>query len=165
MKKMLIVVYSCTNGNTLGIAETLQEATGAELVRLETEEPYVGSYEEIVEQGRREVESRYMPPVKAVGVKVEAYDVVAIGTPTWWYSMAPAMRSFLEGRDFRGQTIVPFTTHAGWPGHAMEDIKAACWGAYSECEMEVQFDEEGGSRMITGVQELKDWVASVKKIL
>lgn len=165
MKKMLIVVYSCTNGNTLGIAKRLREATGADLVRLETEHPYTGDYNYIVEQGKREVESGYMPRLKPVDAKIAAYDIVAIGTPTWWYSMAPAMRSFLDGRDFRGQTVVPFITHGGWPGHAIEDIKAECWGAYCECEMEVQFDDEGGSRQVTEEQDIAGWIASVKKIL
>lgn len=49
MKKMLIVCYSITNGNTRRIAQQLQKATGAGLVELETAAPYTGSYRQIVE--------------------------------------------------------------------------------------------------------------------
>lgn len=52
---MLIVYYSVSNGNTKQIADRLQEATGADIVRIETVKPYTGSYNDIVEQGQREV--------------------------------------------------------------------------------------------------------------
>ena len=40
MKKMLIVYYSWSNGNTEKIAKMLQKATGVELARIETVKPY-----------------------------------------------------------------------------------------------------------------------------
>ena len=42
-----------------------------------------------------------------------AYDIIAIGTPTWWHTMAPAVRSFLAQHDFAGKTAVPFMTNGG----------------------------------------------------
>ena len=48
MKKMLIVYYSWSNGNTKRIAELLQEKTDADIVRIDTVEPYKGSYNEVV---------------------------------------------------------------------------------------------------------------------
>ena len=50
-KKMLIVYYSLSNGNTRAIARQLQAATGADLAEIETAEPYTGSYDDIVRQG------------------------------------------------------------------------------------------------------------------
>lgn len=44
MKKMLIVYYSWSNGNTKRIAEQLQTATGADIVRIETVQPYQGTH-------------------------------------------------------------------------------------------------------------------------
>ncbi len=75
------------------------------------------------------------------------YDIIAIGTPTWWHTMAPAVRSFLAQHDFAGKTAVPFMTNGGWPGHVIRDMKALCCGAAFACEMEVRFDSAGGSRM------------------
>lgn len=54
MKKMLIVYYSVSNGNTKGITQQLQKATDADMISIETIEPYTGTYNEIVEQGQRE---------------------------------------------------------------------------------------------------------------
>ena len=51
MKKMLIVYYSWSNGNTKRIAEQLQTATGADIVRIETVQPYQGTHNAVVRQG------------------------------------------------------------------------------------------------------------------
>ena len=40
MKKMLVVYYSWSNGNTKRIAEQLTNGTGADIARIETAEPY-----------------------------------------------------------------------------------------------------------------------------
>ena len=82
MKKMLIVYYSWSNGNTEKIAKELQKATGADLKRIETAEAYEGSYEEVVEQGKREADSGYKPEIRDIGADIRDYDVIAVGTPT-----------------------------------------------------------------------------------
>ena len=58
-KRMLIVYYSVSNGNTKRIAQWLQKATDADIAQIETVKPYTGSYNEIVEQGQREVNRAY----------------------------------------------------------------------------------------------------------
>lgn len=63
MKKMLVVYYSWSNGNTKRIAEQLTNGTGADIARIETAEPYSGSHEDVVEQGKREVEAGFMPQI------------------------------------------------------------------------------------------------------
>lgn len=99
MKKMLIAYFSWSNGNTERIAEMLKAQTDADLVRIETAAPYSGSYDEVVEQGKSEVEQGFQPQIKSLQVDVQAYEVVAVGTPTWWYTMAPAVLSFLRQQD------------------------------------------------------------------
>ena len=84
-KKMLIVFYSWSNGNTERIAKLLQKATGADIARIETVIPYTGSYNDVVQQGQEEVERGYEPEIKPLDIDIHAYDVIAIGTPTWWY--------------------------------------------------------------------------------
>ena len=43
--------------------------------------------------------------------------------PTWWYTMAPAVLTFLTTNDFTGKTVIPFMTNGGWPGHVIKDMK------------------------------------------
>lgn len=116
MKKMLVVYYSWSNGNTKRIAEQLTNGTGADIARIETAEPYSGSHEDVVEQGKREVEAGFMPQINPISVNLADYDVIAIGTPTWWYTMAPAVLTFLTTNDFTGKTVIPFMTNGGMAG-------------------------------------------------
>lgn len=164
MSRMLVVYYSWSNGNTKRIAEQLARRTGADIARIETVQPYTGSYDEVVDQGQREVNEGYRPPIQPLGVNVADYDVIAVGTPTWWYTMAPAVLTFLEGKDFTGKTVIPFMTNGGWPGHVLRDMKKACRGAQFAYEMEVKFDSQGGDHLETPQTELDAWMEQVKKI-
>lgn len=121
MKRMLIAFYTWSNGNTERIARMLQRGTGGDIVQIETAVPYSGSYDDVVRQGQAEVQRGYGPEIKPLDIEIRNYDVVAVGTPTWWYTMAPAVLTFLHQRDWRGKTVVPFQTHGGWPGHVRRD--------------------------------------------
>lgn len=163
MKKMLVVYYSWSNGNTKQIAEQLAKATGAELAEIDTVQPYTGSYDEVVDQGQREVNAGYKPKIKSLTVNIQDYDVIAVGTPTWWYTMAPAVLTFLSAQDFTGKTVIPFMTNGGWPGHVIKDMKANCKGAEFAHEMEIQFDSTGGAHLETPEKKIDAWIEAVKK--
>lgn len=164
-KQMLIGFYSWSNGNTERVAEMLQKATGADMVQIETVIPYTGSYDDVVQQGQEEVRRGYEPEIKPLDVDIRNYDVIAVGTPTWWYTMAPAVLAFLHQQDWNGKIVVPFQTHGGWPGHVLEDIAAACRGSEVTCEMQVKFDSTGGDHLETPEAQVEAWVQEVKDLL
>lgn len=93
---------------------------------------------------------------------LQEYDVIAVGTPTWWYTMAPAVRTFLHSQDWTGKTVIPIQTHGGWPGHTLNDMKAACKGASCLEEMAVQFDSTGGAEQVTSQKDVDAWIQRVK---
>ena len=165
MKKLLIVYYSWANSNTERIAKKLRDIAGGDMVKIDTAVPYTGSYEEVVDQGQREVERGYEPELKPLGVSIADYDVIAVGTPTWWYTMAPAVKTFLHGQNFTGKTVVPFMTNGGWPGHVIKDMKKACPGAEFACEMQVKFDSNGGDHLETPESKIEAWAQSVNALL
>lgn len=161
MKKMLVVCWSWSNGNTAGIARRLAEAAGADLEMLETETPYPGDYQTTVDQGQKEVEQGFCPTLQPLKHDPDAYDVIAVGTPTWWYTMAPAVHSFFQQRSWKGRTVIPFMTNGGWPGHVIRDMSRAAAGAGILLPMEVQFDSEGGSHQLTSDQKVDAWIQEV----
>ena len=124
MKKLLIIYYSWSNGNTERIAKMLQSETDSDILKIDTVVPYSGSYDDVVNQGQNEVQRGYEPEIKPLDINIADYDVIAVGTPTWWYTMAPAVKTFLHQQDFTGKTVVPFMTNGGWPGHVIKDMKA-----------------------------------------
>ena len=165
MKKLLIVYYSWSCGNTERIAKTLQNVTGGDLLRIGTAVPYTGSYDDVVAQGQWEVQQGFEPELKPLDTSATGYDVIAVGTPTWWYTMAPAVKTFLHSQDFTGKTVVPFMTNGGWPGHVIKDMKTACPGAAVACEMRVKFDSNGGDHLETPETKIEAWAQSVKGLL
>ena len=165
MKKILVAYYSWSNGNTEAIAKKLQAGLQADLVRIETVKPYTGSYDEVVRQGQDEVNRGYKPALQPLPVRVTDYDVVAVGTPTWWYTMAPAVAAFLAAADWKGKTVIPFMTNGGWPGHVIADIEKACAGAKFAQPMQVQFVSAGGSQMETPADEVEAWIHDLQKAL
>ena len=165
MKKILIVYYSWSNGNTERIAKMLQQQVGGDLLKIDTVEPYSGSYDDVVSQGQDEVNRGYEPEIQPISVNVADYDVIAIGTPTWWYTMAPVVLTFLHSQNFTGKTVVPFMTNGGWPGHVIKDMKKACKGADIACDMQVQFDSTGGDHLETPTERIEQWIQQVKALL
>lgn len=165
MKKMLVAYYSWANGNTKRIAERLAEGTQADLARIETVTPYKGSYNDVVSQGQREVQNGFMPKIQPLNVDINDYDIIAVGTPTWWYTMAPAVHTFLHSQEWNGKIVIPFMTNGGWPGHVIRDMEKECAGAAFPLSLQVRFDSTGGDHMETPEKDVDTFVAEVKKLL
>ena len=165
MRKALVLYYSWSNGNTERVAARLAEATGADLERIRTVDPYPEEYDETVEQGRREVEEGFEPELEPLEHDPSDYDVIAVGTPTWWYTMAPAVASLLSAQDLAGKLVVPFMTNAGWPGSVIEDMTEAAAPATVIEPMEVRFDSNGGSRMVTSQDDVDAWAGRIAKLV
>lgn len=164
MSKILVIYYSWSHGNTKRIAESLAGALGADIEPIETVKTY-GSYEQTVIVGQEEVQRGYRPKLKPLSFPVADYDIIALGTPTWWYTMAPAMRTCISENDFTGKKIILFTTHGGWPGSAVKNMEKLASPEEVIGTMMVQFDSEGGSRQITPEGKVKAWIGKVKKRL
>lgn len=165
MKKLLIIYYSWSCGNTKRIAEMLKGKTNADIERIDTVVPYKGSYNDVVEQGQDEVNRNYKPEIKALVHNLNDYEVIAVGSPTWWYTMAPAVKTFLESNDFKDKTFIPFTTNGGWPGHAIKDMEKSAKGSITSNPIQIQFDSNGKDDLITSESKINNWIDEVKKLL
>ncbi len=163
-KKMLVVYYSWSNGNTERVAKQLAEACGADLERIETVVPYPEDYDTTVAQAQDEVNAGFEPEIAPLEHNPANYDVIAVGTPTWWYTMAPAVATFMRGVDWPGKTVVAFQTNGGWPGHTIDDIEEIAEGAVAGPALEVAFDSTGGPNLVSDQTEIDAWIEQVSKL-
>ena len=165
--RTLIVYFSYTADNTRRIAERVHVSVGGDIARLEPVTPYESSYDDVVRQGQKEVERAYEPALKPLGLNVKDYDRIIVGSPTWWYKMAPVVLTFLSENDFTGKTVVPFMTNAGWPGTVLKDMTAVAEknGAKVEHGHEFRFssDSRRFDRMVTSEKELEQWISTLKQ--
>lgn len=165
LKKSLVVYYSWSNGNTKRIAQEICDKVNADIVRIDTVNPYPKDYDATVNQGQEEVNRNFRPDIKPLGVSVLDYDVIVVGTPTWWYTMAPAVATFLESTNLDGKIVIPFMTNGGWPGHVIKDMEAYCKNSRVVCPKEIQFDSQGKDHLITKQTEIDAWIESIKQIV
>lgn len=150
--KALVVYYSYT-GNTRALAELVRQRTGGDLFELQPATPYSADYDTVVRQGKQEVEDGYQPPLKAKVENLASYDVIFVGTPIWWYTIAPPVATFLAQPELAGKTIVPFCTHGGYgAGHSLDDIKKLAPGSKVMEELSLR---GGGSY---DAQEIAAWL-------
>lgn len=153
-----IVIYYSFGGNTRKIAEKIQKALGADAAEIRTVKPYSGSYDDVVNQGQREVNSGFMPAIQPLDVDLKQYDVVILGTPVWWYTFAPAMKTFLNNADLSGKEVYPFATNGGWIGHTFKDLTKACKGAKVHPGLNVRFNED---RQLTSEADMQKWIQKI----
>lgn len=120
MDKKVLVVYFSFSGNTKFVAQKIQNKTGADIFEIKTIKKYPNSYNETVEIAKEEIQKNI--PVEIEGkIDITPYDVIFIGTPAWWYTMAPAVKTFILNNNFEGKTIVPFVTHGGGGGYRIKE--------------------------------------------
>jgi len=110
-KKILIAYYS-HSGHTKAAAQLVKEVTGGDMFEIQPVNKYPDGYNEVVAQAKIEKANDTRPELVDNG-NVSGYDVIFVGTPVWWYTLAPVVKTFLANNDFAGKTIVPFCTHGG----------------------------------------------------
>lgn len=119
MDKKVLVAYFSWSGNTKSVAEKIHSQVGGDIFRIEPVTPYPSDYNETAYGIAKEQKDKGIhPPIK--NTDVSSYDVIFVGTPAWWYTMAPPVMTFLEQNNFEGKTIIPFVTHGGGGSYTID---------------------------------------------
>ena len=140
-EKKVLIVYLSRTGNTKAIAEFIHEKVGGTIVALELERPYPADYRAIVEQVARQNETGYLPPPKTKIDRIEQYDAVFLGFPTWGMQLPPPMKSFLRQHSLNGKTVIPFNTNGGYGiGSTFQTVRELC----PQCTVLEGFSTRGG---------------------
>jgi len=125
--KKILVVYFSHSGNTKEIANQIKELTGGDIFEIQPAKAYPSDYQACVDQAKKEINANYKPTLKTKLKNISSYDMIFVGSPCWWATMAPPVATFLSSYDFTRKTIVPFMTHEGSRmGRYASDIKKLC---------------------------------------
>ena len=109
----VVVIDGEVLGNTQYMAYVIQEATNADIFRIEPQTPYPTDHGTLVDLAAEEQEENARPAIKNHLSNMDDYDVVFIGYPIWWSDMPQILYTFFDTYDFSGKTIIPFSTHGG----------------------------------------------------
>lgn len=112
--KVLIVCYSQSDKqNTRTVAEWIREQTGGDLFAVTMKRPYSGNYFSVLKESAKDRKNNILPEILPFTGNLASYDIVFIGSPVWFGTFAPPVKTFLKTYDLSGKTIVPFCTHGG----------------------------------------------------
>lgn len=157
MSRKAIVYYSYSN-NTKKIVDEIIKSVKADVYEIKPVIPYPDDYEILVEQEEHKQGKEEVVEIEDLKINLKDYDTIILGTPVWWYTMAPPVRSFLKNNDLSGKTIIPFITNGGWIGTTLEDINKLTKGAHVKNEIDIVFED---SNMKTSLVGLTDWIDSI----
>ena len=116
MNKNYMVVYFSWSGNTRFAAETIAKKVGAPTFEIKAETPYNRNFGKCCDEAQPECRGKTLRPIKPIeGLDLAKYDVIFVGSPNWWGTLAPPVRTWLtqNAAALKGKTVCLFQTHGG----------------------------------------------------
>ena len=153
--KVLTVYYS-HSGNTRALAGLIRQQAGGDLLEIIPVEPYPEDYDAVVAQAKKELSSGYRPALSTKVDNIKDYDVILVGSPNWWNTVAPPVMTFLSEHDLSEKAVFPFITHEGTGlGQSAKDIARLCPDATVVNGLAVR-----GGKVTSAQREVTEWLRS-----
>ena len=115
--RVAVVYFSWKGGNTRFAAETIaKKAADAAIFEIKAEKPYPDDFKKCCDEAKPECQGKTLRPIKPiVGLDLAKYDVVFVGSPNWWGTIAPPVRTWVTQNRvaLKGKKICLFQTHGG----------------------------------------------------
>ena len=165
-KKRLIIYFSRADenyfggemkyvdkGNTEVIAEYIKDIVGGDLFKVEPLNPYPANYMECIEEAKARTKE-HNAPIKENVPDISSYEVIYVGSPIYWGGMPEELFTALQGLDYSGKIIRPFTTHEGSGLSGVpRQLKEICVGAEVLDGLAIV-----GSQVKNSKQKVEDWI-------
>ena len=165
-KKSLIIYFSRADenyfggemkyvdkGNTEVIAEYIRDIVGGDLFKVEPLNPYPANYMECIEEAKVRTKE-HNAPIKESVPDISSYEVIYVGSPIYWGGMPEELFTALQGLDYSGKIIRPFTTHEGSGLSGVpRQLKEICVGAEVLDGLAIV-----GSQVKNSKQKVEDWI-------
>ena len=157
--RILVAYYSWSeSGNTKHFAEQIEKATGGKLVEIKPKTAYPKDYNACLAQAQKEIQGGVHPELANEPVDFKQYDVLFIGSPNWFGTIAPPAASFLASADLAGKTVIPFFTYgSGGMQNCERDAKKLAEKAAAVLPAKAI----RGASVREADKEIADWVGSM----
>ena len=110
-----LVLYASRTNNTERVARRIQTILDCDILEVEPQTPYEDDYNAMLERSQEElaaIRQGNYPAIKTTLENFDNYDIVFIGYPIWYSSMATPMQAFLHehAAKLAGKRIALFAT-------------------------------------------------------
>ena len=106
----ILIAYYTHSGNTEEIANQIRELVGGDIFRIEPVKKYSRIYQEVLKESKVEIENDIKPPIVENVQEMGQYDMVFVGSPNWYSTIAPPVATFLSEHSLSGKMVIPFIT-------------------------------------------------------
>jgi glutathione peroxidase len=160
--RILVAYYTWSeSGNTKYAAEQIQKATGGELLEIKPKNAYPKDYNACLAQAQKEIRDGIRPELANEPVDFKKYDVIFIGSPNWFGTIAPPAASFLASADLAGKTVIPFFTYgSGGMQNCERDTKKIA----EKAKAVLPAKAIRGANVRQADKEINDWIESALAI-
>ncbi len=110
MNNNILIAYFTWSGNLRKMAKEIQIQTDGYLYEITPQNAYPNDYFQTIYMVQKENEEDFFPKLKSE-IDIKKYDIIFIGSPVWWYTIAPPVKTFLKTHDFTGKKIAPFISY------------------------------------------------------
>lgn len=147
-------IVNLTIGNTTLVAEYIRDIVGADLFEIDPVNEYPVDYYECTDVAKDELRANARPAVRKMPGDLSEYDTVFIGGPIWWGTYPMPMFTVLEKIDWKGKTVLPFSTHEGSGlGNVERDMKKLCVGADVKPGLAIYGSNAGNAKL-----DVENWI-------
>lgn len=113
-----LVLFTSRSGNTERMANEIRDQLDCDILEVELQTAFEEDYNAMLERAREELDAIQQgnyPAVKTSMEDFDSYDLVFVGYPIWYGSMATTMQSFLHSHapKLEGKRIALFATSGG----------------------------------------------------
>ena len=110
-----LVLYCSRTSNTGRVAQAIRTTLDCDILEVEPQTPYEDDYNSMLSRAQEElaaIRQGHFPPIKTSVENFDAYDIVFVGYPIWYGSMATPMQTFLHthASKLAGKRIALFAT-------------------------------------------------------
>lgn len=110
-----LVLYASRSGNTEQVAQLIRTTLDCDMLEVEPRTPYDNDYNAMLERAQEELAAIVQGSYPAVNTSIESFDnyeMVFVGYPIWYGSMATPMQTFLHAHASKlaGKRIALFAT-------------------------------------------------------
>ncbi len=127
-----LVLYASRTNNTEQVARRIQTILDCDILEVEPQTPYEDDYNAMLERSQEElaaIRQGNYPAIKTTLENFDNYDIVFIGYPIWYSSMATPMQAFLHehAAKLAGKRIALFAT-SGSSGisTSVSEVRSLC---------------------------------------
>ena len=110
-----LALYCSRTSNTERVAQQIRTTLDCDILEVEPQTPYDDNYNSMLERSQEElaaIRQGNYPPIKTSVENLDDYDIIFVGYPIWYGSMATPMQTFLHDHaaKFAGKRIALFAT-------------------------------------------------------